>query len=465
MSLKTLFIASECAPIAKIGGLADVTGALPKALKPLGVDVSVILPFYKVIKIKKNKLKLVKKNIPVIFNRKKESFNLWKTFLPNTNVPLFLIENKKYFSGKGVYVESDASSGGSEAEAGRFLFLSVAGIEIAKLMNADILHCQDWHTAIIPFIIKKEGHKIKTLLTIHNLGYQGIYPNKLVNKFLGTNFPEKNVNCLKLGILNTDLLNTVSKTYSREILTKKYGEGLKKILLKRKKDLSGILNGIDQDRFNPKTDSSLKANYSFSNLNKKKENKIDLQRILKLPQNQKTPLFSFIGRLTSQKGVDLICKIAPFLVNSSCQLVVLGKGERKYEKNLLKLARKYKKNISVKIKFDSALAQNIYAGSDFFLMPSKFEPCGLGQLISQRYGTIPIGRETGGLSDTIRHGKTGFLFKEYKAEAFLRSIKRALKFYQNEKEWKKLIERAMKKDFSWKKSAKEYIKLYRKLLS
>ncbi|MBZ9572535.1 glycogen synthase [Patescibacteria group bacterium] len=459
--MKVLFVASEVAPIAKVGGLADVVGSLPKTLKKMGVNVSVALPFYEVIKIKKKDLKLIQKDILVRFKQKRESFNLWQTFLPKSRVPLFLIENKNYFPGKYVYPEADASSGGSEQEFSRFLFLSVAAIKVAKLIKAKILHCHDWHIALIPFLVKKENSKVKTLLTIHNLRYQGIYPNKLVNKFLGTNFSKKKVNCLKLGILTADFLNTVSPTYSREILTKRYGENLNRILLKRKKDLFGILNGIDQDQFDSNTDPNLKVNYSFSTVNKKRENKADLQKILKLPQSQKTPLFSFIGRLTFQKGVDLISQIVPDLVSSGCQLVILGVGERKYEKKLLKLAKRYPKNVSVQIKFDPVLAQKIYAGSDLFLMPSRFEPCGLGQLIAQRYGTIPIARKTGGLVDTIEQEKTGFLFKKYKKQAFLKIIKKALKFYQNQKKWRKLIKKAMEKDFSWKKSARKYLKLYK----
>jgi len=291
--MKVLFIASEVAPIAKVGGLADVIGSLPKTLKKMGVNVSVALPFYEVIKIKKKDLKLIQKDIPVSFKQKRESFNLWQTFLPKSRVPLFLIENKNYFPGKYVYLEADASSGGSEQECSRFLFLSVAAIKVAKLVKAKILHCHDWHIALIPFLVKKENSKVKTLLTIHNLGYQGIYPNKLINKFLGTNFPKKNVNCLKLGILTADSLNTVSPTYSKEILTKKYGEGLQDFLKKRKKDLFGILNGIDINRFNPKTDRDIKLNYGVSSLEKKKENKIDLQKTAKLPETKRTPLFGF----------------------------------------------------------------------------------------------------------------------------------------------------------------------------
>ncbi|MBZ9578364.1 glycogen synthase [Patescibacteria group bacterium] len=472
--LKVLFVASECAPIAKVGGLGDVIGSLPKALKKLRVDLRIAIPKYKGIDFKKHLFKIIAKKIKV----GKSFVNIYQGFLPGSKVILYLLENKKYFGENGIYFERGAFVG-SFREIQRFLFFSQAILEIFENLNwfPQIIHCHDWHTAIAPLLlkIKTKNKKPKTLLTIHNLANQGEWRAKKILDFLNLKGDEidslkirdkrKKLNILAQGILNTDFLNTVSKTYSQEILTKKYGEDLEKILSKRKKDLFGILNGIDQDRFNPKACLNLKVNYSVSNLNQKRENKIDLQKILKLSQNQNFPLFSLIGRLTSQKGIDLIAKIVPDLVNSGCQLIILGVGERKYENKLLKLAKKYQRNVSVQIKFDPVLAQKIYAGSDFFLMPSRFEPCGLGQLIAQRYGTIPIGRKTGGLADTIEQDKTGFLFKEYKAGAFLRVIRKALKFYQNEKEWKKLIKRAMKKDFSWKKSAKEYLKLYNKLIA
>ena len=470
--LKVLFVASECTPIAKVGGLGDVIGSLPKALKKLGIDVQIVIPKYRQINLKKYPFKLIAKKLKV----KKNFLNVYQGFLPESEVTLYLLENEKYFGQNGIYFERSAFVG-SFKEIQRFLFFSRAVLEVFQSLKwkPDIIHCHDWHTAIIPLLLKAKSWKLKTktLLTIHNLANQGKWKAREILDFLNLRGDEvnsfkirnreNNFNIFQQGILNADLINTVSPTYSREILTKEYGEGLEKSLLKRKKDLFGILNGIDHDRFNPKTDSDLKVNYSLSNLNKKRENKNELQKILKLPQNQKTPLFSFIGRLTSQKGIDLISQIIPDLVNFGCQLVILGVGEKKYEEELLKLAKKYPKNIAVQIKFDPVLAQKIYAGSDFFLMPSRFEPCGLGQQISQRYGTLPIARKTGGLADTIKDEKTGFLFKEYKANAFLKVIKKALKFYKNKKEWQKMQKRTMKKDFSWKKSAKKYLKLYRKL--
>ena len=322
---------------------------------------------------------------------------------------------------------------------------------------------------------KSEILNLKSVLTVHNLSTQGKWNQKEILDFLnlrGNELPtlklrDKNsdFNALQQGILNADLLNTVSPTYAKKILTKEYGEDLEESLIKRKKELFGILNGIDKKRFNPETDPNLKANYSLKNLEKKIENKIHLQEILNFKKSPETPLLAFIGRLDLQKGIDLIIEVIPELIKLGCQLRILGVGSPDYEKKLLELSQKYPKNISAQIKFDPVLAQKIYAGADIFLMPSKFEPCGLGQMIAMRYGTIPIARQTGGLVDTIDDGKTGFLFKEYQVEVFLKTIKKVLNLYQDKREWQKLMRAAMKKDFSWTLSAKKYLKLYKKLLN
>ncbi|UZE93242.1 MAG: glycogen synthase [Candidatus Nealsonbacteria bacterium] len=470
--MKILLVGSECAPVAKVGGLADVVGSLPKALKSLRVDVSVILPFYKVVKIKKSKLRLVKRRIPVFFNQKEESFNLWKTFLPKSRVPLLLVENNKYFFGKGVYVESDASSGGSEKEAARFLFLSTASIEIAKMMKADILHCQDWHTALIPYLIKKESYKIKTLLTIHNLGYQGIYKSKAVNKLLGTRFPGKQVNCLKLGILTADFINTVSPSYAKEILTRKYGAGLQKYLKRRKKHLIGIVNGLDLEVFNPKTDPFLKKRYSWKNIKDKSYNKIYLQKKCFKKANLKIPILGIVSRLADQKGFDLIKGIFRYLIKEELQFILLGKGSKKYEKFFQQSVKRFPEKCCVKIGFDEKLAHQIYGGADMFLMPSFFEPCGLGQQIAMKYGTVPVARAVGGIKNTVfpvkikrnRIKGNGFLFNRYSQKDLFESIKKALGFYEKKDIWKQIQINGMKQDFSWKKSAKKYKSLYKKIL-
>ena len=469
--LKILFIASECASIAKVGGLADVVGSLPKTLKKTGIDVSIVLPFYEIISRKDRKLKLVYKNISVNFDGTEKKFCVWKTFLENSKVPVFLIDNKEYFKGRGVYIEEDASSGGSKEEAARFLFLSVAGIKIAQLIKAQIIHCQDWHTAIIPFLLKKDGIKdFKTFLTIHNLAYQGIYSATIVNQLLKTNFSE-DINCLKLGVSNADIVNTVSPNYAKEILTKKYGFGLEKDLKKRKDKLIGIINGLDIKTWDPSNDIHLKSQYNIRCLNKKIENKAYLQKKFFKKIDTEIPVIGIVSRLAEQKGFDLIEKIFPLLMKENLNFIILGTGLPRYQNFFQEKARQYPEKLGVKIGFSEELAHQIYAGVDIFLMPSFFEPCGLGQLIAMRYGTVPIVRETGGLKDTVipikvkdnKVSGNGFLFKDYKAEEFFKAIKKSLSVFEKNDVWKKIQINGMKQDYSWEKSTKEYLKIYRKL--
>ena len=482
--MRVLFVASECSPFAKVGGLGDVVGSLPKALKELGVDVRICLPKYQIIDLKKYRFELISREVPV----KNEKVNLYKGFLPESEVILYLLENEKYFGENGVYHNLFSFKG-----IQRFLFFSQAVLEIFSNFkwSPQIIHCNEWHTAILPVLAKLQvknlkyapyrnkvsgaGFKVKSLLTIHNLSNQGKWNEKEIFNFLSLKGNEmeslrirdkdSDFNILQQGILNADLLNTVSPTYAKEILIKEYGEGLEDSLLRRKKELFGILNGIDKKKFNPETDLELKTNYSLKNLDRKIENKIHLQEILNFEKNPEIPLLAFIGRLDLQKGVDLIIEIIPELIKLGCQLLILGVGSPEYEKKLLEFSQKYPQNILAQIKFDSVLAQKIYGGADIILIPSKFEPCGLVQMIAMRYGTIPVARKTGGLVDTIEDREIGFLFKEYQGEAFLKTIKKVLNLYQAKEEWQKLIREAMKKDFSWTRSAKEYLQLYKKLLN
>lgn len=470
--MKILFVASECAPMAKVGGLADVIGSLPKTLKELGIDISVIIPLYGAIEIKKNKLNLFKDRVEVEFGEKKEFFDLWRTKLPQSNVSLFLIDNKKFFEGD-VYIEKDASSGGSEEEAKRFLFFSTAAIKAAELMKSNILHCHDWHVGLIPYLIKKSNLNFKTLITIHNMGYQGIYSPKVVNQLLKTDFLET-VNCLKEGILSADLINTVSPNYAKEILTKDFGFGLEKALKKRKKDLSGIINGLDETQFNPEIDPYVVKNYSIKNFKDKKENKNYLQKEC-FGKKSDLPLMGIIARLTPQKGFDLIRDIFDALMKENIQMVLLGKGMKEFEDFFFEKSRQNPDKFFAKIGFDEKLAHQIYAGADMFLMPSHFEPCGLGQLIAMKYGAIPVARKIGGLKDTIENVKcksqnekssatgTGFLFEKYESAQLLATIKKSLKLFENKKVWEQIQKNAMAQDFSWRNSAKEYLKIYKKL--
>jgi len=468
MRNKILLAAAELTPLAKIGGLADIIGSLPKALIKLNQDVRIVIPKYGVIDEKKYSLKRIKKGIKVRFKNKEELIDIYKTSLPNSNVPLYLISHPKYLGKNGIYFEQDASSGGSKAECQRFSFFAQSILKIFEPLNwyPDVLHCHDWHVGILPVLIKIAGkkslkyRKIKTVLTIHNLAYQGIYEKKETFQNLElkeSDYPtlkltnkDGDINSLEQGILTADILNTVSPNYAKEILTKEYGAGLESVLLKRKEDLCGILNGID------------KIDYS---LDKKQADKRKLQKICKLAQNPGIPVISLIGRLTEQKGFDILNPILNKLGEMDLQLIVLASGDPKYEKELIKATKKFPDKLSINIKFDAKLAQQIYAGADMFLMPSEFEPCGLGQMIAMSYGTVPIVRATGGLKDTVKNLKTGFVFKNYNSQELLNTIKRALKIFQNKKAWKQLQTNGIKQDFSWKKSAKKYLEIYQILKS
>jgi len=474
--MKILFVASECTPIAKVGGLGDVIGALPKALTELGLDIRIVIPKYRIIDENKYHFERIASKIKV----KEEFINIYQGFLPDSKVPVYLLENEKYFGENGVYLAKSAFVD-SFKEIQRFLFFSQAIPEIFKSLDwkPEIIHCQDWHTAILPVLVKlnpkSEISNLKSVLTIHNLANQGKWLASEVLSFLNLKGNEAEslkiideegkISIFEQGILNADILNTVSQNYAQEIRTKEFGEGLEQDLIKRQNNLFGIINGIDYDRFNPETDPDISRNYSLKSLEKRTENKIDLQKTLKLPENQQLPLLGIINRLTSQKGVDLVIEIIPELIKLNCQLVVLGVGEDIYEKKLLEFSLKYPSNISCQIKFDPVLAQKIYAGSDVFLMPSKFEPCGLGQMIAMRYGSIPIVRKTGGLAETVKNQKTGFVFEDYKKDALLKSLKECLDAYSNRSKWVELMKRAMNQDFSWQKSANRYVELYKNLTS
>ena len=470
--MKILFAASECSPIVKVGGLGDVIGSLPNALKKLGVNVSIVIPFYKPIGLKDKNL--IQKDIKVFFNQKEESFNLWRTTLAQTKIPVYLIENKKYLSSRGIYLEEDASSAGTTMESSRFLFFAKTVVLISKLLKVKIIHCHDWQTAIVPFLIdnEKENIKTKTVLTIHNLGYQGIFPSSAVNQLLGTKFSEK-VNSLKVGIAKTDIITTVSPTYAKEILTKEFGFGLEKQLLKRKKELYGILNGLETKIWDPSTDKLIVKNYSFKDIEKKAENKLYLQKLFFKKSNLSIPLIAIVSRLAQQKGIDLVREIFAKLMRKNLQFVVLGKGYQKYENFFIAMGRKHPAQFKANIEFNEKLAHQIYAGSDIFLIPSLYEPCGLGQQIAMRYGTAPIGRAVGGIKDTIIPIKkshqavkgTGFLFKRYNSRDLLIAIENSLDLYQNKDIWRQIQSQEMKKDFSWKKAAKKYKEIYQKLFN
>ncbi|MDZ7798833.1 MAG: glycogen/starch synthase [Patescibacteria group bacterium] len=486
---KILLTAAELTPMAKVGGLADVIGALPKNLIRNHVDTRIIIPKYGIIDEKEYNLKKIASDIKVPFGNKEELINIWQSHLPGSAVLVYFIDNQKYLGRNGVYFEKDASPGGSSPECQRFTFFSRSIFETFKPLNfhPEVIHLHDWHVGIIPFLKNYLGQKnpsirkIKTLLTIHNLAYQGNYNYREVLDYLNIKKEEaknmkfmpldkNNIKYLRQAILHADSLNTVSPTYAQEIMNAEYGAGLEKELQKRKEDLHGILNGIDVERFNPALDQEIIKQYSIDRLENKKINKKNLQKISGLKQSEDTPVLGLVGRLAEQKGIDLILQILPKLAKNNCQLVLLGTGNKELEENLKKAAKKYKNWLSATIDFDASLAQKIYAGSDMFLMPSRYEPCGLGQMIAMRYGNIPIVRATGGLADTVHEFNpenevgTGFCFEKFEASEFYKATKRALEVYKNKEKWLKLMKNGMKKDFSWNKSAKKYIELYHQLI-
>ncbi len=481
--LKIALVASEVAPFSKTGGLADVTGSLPKTFFDFGHEVIIITPFYeKVINTKKFNLKTIKEDIPLFIDKDhKTNFFLLEGELIK-GVPIYFIGHKKYFSKyQRLY--------GSSHENARFLLFDLAAIETLKTINfkPDIIHCHDWHTGLIPYLLKREKETLfqntATVFTIHNLTFQ-----------MGKNWweipPEERdhgtddlplfhsqelekINFAKRGIMYADKISTVSERYAEELLTPDLGQGLEKILKRRQKDFFGIINGIDYSVFNPASDKNVYFNYDWDSLRKKKKNKLSLQKNLGLEENKDTPLISLASRLAEQKGYNLVIETLDILLRQDLQIVIIasrGKDGKEYVDIFRKIAKKYPKKFAFITPYTDEMASKVYAGSDILLMPSRFEPCGLSPLISLRYGTIPVVHETGGLAETINNfnpktGKgNGFVFKTYTKEDFLIALTRALENYKYEKIWEHLVWKSMKQSFSWEIPAKKYIALFRKAL-
>ncbi|MGE5416200.1 MAG: glycogen synthase GlgA [Acidobacteriota bacterium] len=471
--MRILIASSEVAPFAKTGGLADVAGSLPKALKKLGHDVRVVMPCYKQINAGRYLT-----DLPVPMDGHLETAIVRQTELKmeQEEVPVYLIDNYKYFYRDKMYGFID--------EADRFNFFTKSVLAMLPYLGfqPDVIHCNDWHTALLPLFLKVKFmeepfyQKIGTVFTVHNLQYQGRFP-KTILKNLGLDdyffTPEEleffgEVNFMKAGLLYSDVLNTVSQKYAMEIQTTELGEGLDGLLRKRSMDLFGILNGLDYDEIDPASDNKIYVQYDIHSLEKKKENKYQLQKELGLAMGD-VPMVGLITRLVSQKGLDLISAVIDDIMRMGIQLVLLGTGEDYYEKLFADVKMRFPNHTSINLGFDPVLAQKIYAGSDIFLMPSRFEPCGLGQLISLRYGTIPVVRKTGGLWDTIKNYDkdtgygNGFTFEDYKPEKLLDALSRAVRLYQeNQEAWGKLMHMAMSMDFSWNRSAIKYLELYEK---
>ncbi|KKP69462.1 hypothetical protein A2X44_02920 [candidate division CPR3 bacterium GWF2_35_18] len=473
--MKVLFVTSECYPFIKVGGLADVAGSLPKAMSRLGVEVTIAMPYYKNIELSEKYISKVDGEMTFTFGDKEEHLNLYRTFYPGTHLPVLLFRNETYIKDE-VYPKIHDKS------LSQFVFFSRAILKFLKTgeLKYDLLHLNDWPTAIIAGLLKTEYRvqpvlsQLATILTIHNLGPQGIAKlsildsleiNRYSLKTLDWDAQDKNIDLLLQGIVNADLINTVSPTYAKEIMTKEYGEGLDQVMKSREGRVFGVLNGIDYSVFNPQTDSAIHFRYDVNNWDAgKAQNKLFLQKKLHLKEDVKIPLIGMVTRLSNQKGIDLILEKMDEIVKKNIQVVILGTGSESYEAKLSKFNDKYPDMVSMILKFDQSLSRQIFAGTDMFLVPSKFEPCGLTQLIAMKYGSMPIVRATGGLKDTVTKGKTGFVFEEYSSKSLLQSIADAVTVYKNTTKWRELVQEAMRQDFSWNNSAKEYLKLYQKAL-
>lgn len=487
--LNILFLSSEVEPFAKTGGLADVSSALPQAIKELGHEIRIMMPRYRFISERKFKLHDIirLKEIPIPIGKSSEIGNVKSSFISNLKekVQVYFLDNANYFGRDGIY-QSPVGKKDYKDNDERYIFFCRGVLETLKRLGwqPDIIHCNDWQTGIVPAYIKTlyasdEFFKsIKTVFTIHNMAYQGAFTSEAFEK---SGLPKSvfhpegaeaygKFNFLKTGLHYADAITTVSERYAEEICTSdEYGAGLNGLLAKRKKDLKGILNGIDYETWNPLTDEYAYRKFDVKSIDAKLDNKKALLKRFNIPYKEGVPLIGGISRLVEQKGYDLVLEILDDLIKLNVQFILLGSGEKAVEKKFETLQKKYSHQMGVFFGFDNELAHLIEAGSDLFLMPSRYEPCGLNQMYSMRYGTIPVVRAIGGLDDTVEDytggGKgTGFKFEKYDAKELLKAIQRALKVYQQPEEWKKLMRNGMQKDFSWEHSAKKYVNLYKELL-
>ena len=483
--MKIAFVASEVFPYAKTGGLGDVAGALPKVLAKLGCDIKLFIPKYSFISESKCQLKFIDSiNVPVrVAGITRDTF-LHRAVLPGTEVEVNFVDCPHYFSRGNIYTK-DAD------EDERFILFNKAVIKIIQRINwiPDIIHCNDWQTGLIPFYLKdnynwdRKLKMTKTVFTIHNIAYQGLFTEEtfykseidkeIVNKTDPK--PSDNFSFMKTGLLFSDIINTVSKTYAREIMTPESGAGMETILKRKKKRLFGIINGIDYSEWNPLSDENIPFHFNIKNLERKKENKKYLLKRFNLKYYENVPLIGIVSRMVKQKGFDIVEQGMGDLMKLKAQWVVLGSGEDQYEDLFRSLSHSYPEKVANYIGYNNELAHLIEAGSDMFLMPSLYEPCGLNQLYSLRYGTIPVVRKTGGLADTVKdwnelkrsHNQsgTGFCFNNYSASALITTLRKAINNFNDMETWERIQTNGMRQNFSWENSGKEYIKLYKLALS
>lgn len=449
--MKVLFAAAEVTPFVKTGGLGDVAFSLPKALVDAGVDCRVILPKYFDIP------SYFKDNMNEIMTVM-DFFSIWH--LEHEGVQFYFVGNDELFEREGIY--------GFEDDDRRFDLFCRAILYFIDTIDEfvpDIIHCNDWHTGLIPYIIKEKYQdsdkvrNIKTMLTIHNLKYQGVF-----------DYDSVLVNFMNIGIMYADKLTTVSRSYAEEITTPEFGEGLDDILVDRRQDLTGITNGIDTDFYNPETDKDIFANYSRKDLAGKKEDKRELQRILGLDREDSFPIIAMVSRIDRDKGFDLVSEIMRELMDMDVQFVLLGKGDKQYEEMFEEYSTIDSEKMSSNILFSTKLAKQIYAGADIFLMPSLYEACGISQQIALRYGAVPVVRDTGGLRDTVENYDpaadtgTGFKFGDYSARELLAAVNKAVALYRHKDKWERLVVRGMNVDNSWNKSSKMYMDIYESMI-
>lgn len=465
--MKILFVSSEASPLAKVGGLADVVGSLPRALRALGHDVRIVLPQYNGLE-SRFPLKPVFKDFPLSLEHETAGLNLAEI----NRVPVYLLDNQRYFGTREVY----------NHDLERFYFFSRALFEMLPKLDwqPEIVHCHDWLTALVIMWQKKAGQPYKHLFSIHNLAYQGFfddtfrYSHDLKKEWanLPPGTPPLPYTYMAQAVLRADLVTTVSQTYAREITTPEYGVGLDRLLRYRQNSLIGIVNGLHPEDWDPRTDSLLPLNYGAEDTLKRVFNKAALQRVSGLPVDAEIPLIGMVTRLDEQKGLDIVAQgLDSLLKETGAQIVILGRGRDNYENMLREFTARYPQQVAGVLAFEESLARLVYAGSDIFLMPSRFEPCGLGQLIAMRYGAVPVVRHTGGLVDTVPAFNAdltrgnGFVFHDYTPDALLGAAFQAVQAFKNKTLWQPAVQRLMRLDFSWDVSAREYEKTYQRVMS
>ncbi len=484
--MRIAFVASEVVPFAKTGGLADVAGSLPKEIKEFGHDIKIFMPKYFSVDEKRFGLEYINwiGAIPIRISGRSLDVHFHKGYLPNSHVEIYFIDYPRFFHRHTIYT-NDID------EDERFILFSKAVIELMQKLKwgPDIVHLNDWQTGLIPLLIKdnyswdKLFAKTSTVFTIHNIGYQGSFPKETLYKAeINPRFFESpgqvehegRLNFLKAGISFADIITTVSETYARELLLPEYSFGMHHVLNYRSNDFYGILNGIDYNIWNPETDKHIPYNYSIKDISGKLKNKQELLSQFGLNFDENIPLIGIISRLAIQKGFDILLSSMEYLMSLNFQLILLGSGEYEYESAFNELANRFSHKFGIYIGYNNDLSHLIEAGSDMFLMPSHYEPCGLNQIYSLKYGTVPIVRKTGGLADTVKDwdemsalGKdtgNGYSFVDYNGYALTNAVERAIRDFHNKPVWKKIQKNGMSEDFSWKRSAEKYINLYKKAI-